>query len=159
MIRSRMQEPGVFPLVVVLDRLKPTFNIGKILRTANAFGVREVHIVGTPIFNHRPSRGALRHTKTRMFDHFDESHSVLIGEGYQLVGLDPTGSDRLGTWTFPERTALVIGHEEYGLSFDPARYPGMVTLQIPQFGRMQSLNASIAASIACFEYIRQRSFA
>ena len=59
-------------LVLVLDHLKAGFNVGKIIRSANVFGIREVHLVGIPPFDPGPTKGALRHTRTRRFATFSE---------------------------------------------------------------------------------------
>ena len=157
-ILSKHQPPGAFPLVLILDNMKPTFNIGKIIRTANALGIREVHLVGIPIFDLRTARGALRHTRSRRFETFAESYETLKTEGYAFFALAPQADATLGESAFPEKSAFIVGHEEFGLSFDSAKFPDIKKLRIPQFGRVQSLNASIAASISCFEYLRQRNF-
>ena len=56
----------------------------------------------------------------------------------------------------PHKSAFIFGHEEFGCSFEPDDYPQMQTLTIPQFGSVQSLNVSIAASVVMYEYARQR---
>lgn len=159
MILSRHQPAGRFPFVVVLDHLKPTFNVGKIIRTANAMGVREVHLVGIPLFHPGPSRGALKHTRTCQFETFRESYSRLVAEGYTLYALAPEGTAMLGAVSFPEKTALILGHEEYGLQFSLEEFPAVIPLSIAQFGQVQSLNVSIAMGMASFEYLRQRGYA
>jgi len=55
----------------------------------------------------------------------------------------------------PEKSAFIFGHEEYGISFEPDLYPEIRRLTIPQYGRSQSLNVSVAASIILYEYTRQ----
>jgi tRNA G18 (ribose-2'-O)-methylase SpoU len=55
------------------------------------------------------------------------------------------------------RSAFIFGHEEYGLSFDPGAYPGLAALSIPQCGRTESLNVSVAASVVMYEYLRQHA--
>ena len=157
-ILSRHHPPGPFPFVVILDHLKATFNLGKIIRTANSLGAREVHLVGTPKFNPKPCKGTLKQTRTRSFDHFKASFEALTAEGYEVFALDPEGESVLGQCELPARAAFVVGHEEYGLSFNPADFPGIRRLRIPRFGQVQSLNASIAAGITCFEYLRQQGF-
>jgi tRNA G18 (ribose-2'-O)-methylase SpoU len=157
-VLSRYQPAGPFPLVLVLDRLKAGFNVGKIIRTANALGAREVHLIGIPAFDPGPAKGALRHTLTRSFKTFSESYALLKSEGYTFYALELLGQRVLGKTEFPEKTAFVMGHEEYGLSFSPEEFPEVNYLHIPQFGRVDSLNVSIAAALASFEYLRQRSF-
>ena len=155
---SRYQPEGPFPLVLVLDHLKAGFNVGKIIRTANAFGIREVHLIGIGAFDPGPAKGALRHTLTRKFASFGESHALLRSQGYTLYALELLGQQALGRTEFPEKAAFVMGHEEFGLSFSPEEFPDVRYLHIPQFGNVDSLNVSIAAALACFEYLRQREF-
>jgi tRNA G18 (ribose-2'-O)-methylase SpoU len=157
LIRSRLHAPGRYAYVIVLDHLKPGFNVGKILRSANAFGAREVHLVGIPMFDPSPARGALKHTRTRSFATIAESFAALEAEGYTLYALHSAGAATLGTERFPDKTAFIAGHEEFGLSFDPQVFPQVRLLRIPQHGLVESLNVSIATSLAAFEYTRQRS--
>ncbi len=157
-ILSRLQGEGAFPFVVVLDHLKAGFNVGKILRSAHALGAREVHLVGIPSFDPGPAKGSFRKTRTRMFATLDESLALLRQDGYAIFALDPAGEATLGKDALPERTAFILGHEEFGLSFDPSSSPEIRGLRIPQFGVVESLNVSVAASLAMFEYVRQRGF-
>ncbi len=154
MILSRDAAPGQFPLVLVLDGLKEMFNVPKIVRTANAFGCREIHLVNIKPFNPGPAVGTLRQTRTRVFATFAESHAILRDEGYRMFALDAGGAHLLGNTAFPAKTALIAGNEGCGLSFDPKDYPGVETLRVPQFGPVESLNVSVAMGIAAFEYLR-----
>jgi len=52
-----------------------------------------------------------------------------------------------------------LGHEEFGFSFTSEEFPEIKKLKIQQFGQVQSLNVSIAASLASYEYVRQMNFA
>lgn len=157
-ILSRHQPPGKFPFVLVLDHLKPTFNLGKIIRTANAFSAKEVHLVGIPAFNPKPCKGTLRQTRTCQYEEFGQSYHSLKTENYTLYALEPEGDSILGQCSFPKNSAFIIGHEEFGISFQRSEFPEITRLKIPQFGPVQSLNASIAAGIVCFEYLRQHHF-
>lgn len=158
MILSKHQPPGPFPFVLVLDHMKPTFNIGKIIRTANAFGAREVHLVDIPMFNPKPCKGTLRQTRTRAFETFKASHDSLVEEGYTLFALDAAGTKTLAETYLPQKSAFVVGHEEFGLSFTAEEFPKVNRVRIPQFGQVQSLNASIAGAVICYEYLRQVGF-
>lgn len=156
MILSKHRADGPFEHVMVLDNLKASFNVGKIIRSANAFGCREVHLVGIPMFDPSPAAGALKHTKSRSFPSIVESLEHLRGQGYTIYALDPHGAAQLGATVFPPKSAFIVGHEQYGFSFDLAAHPDLVRLNIPQFGTVQSLNAAVAASLACFEYVRSQ---
>jgi tRNA G18 (ribose-2'-O)-methylase SpoU len=147
--------PGLHDCVLVLDGLKPDFNIGKIFRSADAFGAREIHLIGVTAFDPEPAKGSVRWVPFHCHEDFAACHGRLRADGYSLVALEP-GSDALvGHVSFARKTAFVLGHEEFGLSFDRADFPDMTGLSIPQWGHVQSLNVSVAASIVLYEYIRQ----
>lgn len=154
--RNRMAEPGCHGFIIVLDHLKPEFNIGKIFRSADAFGAHEIHLVGVGPFDPRPSMGSFRHVPARWFDSIDECLADLRARDYRIFALDPAGAQSIYEAELPDKSAFLLGHEEYGFSFDPATEPDITTLSIPQYGRVQSLNVSIAASILMYEYARRR---
>ena len=141
--------------IIVLDHLKPAFNIGKIFRSADAFGAREIHLIGIDFFNPAPAMGSFKWVPARFHDRFDPCIEQLGQDDYTIYALDPNGELDLTTACLPERSAFVFGHEEYGLSVDSGRFPMLKTLKIPQIGRVQSLNVSVAASVVMYEYIRQ----
>lgn len=152
-----LAKPGAFSLVIVLDHLKASFNVPKIFRSAQAFGVREVHLIDIGPFDPAPAKGAFRAVPARFHESFAESHRSLMEQGYSFFTLEPHGGEPLYTACLPLRTAFIFGHEEAGLSFDPAEFVDIGRLTIPHTGPVQSLNVSVAASIAMYEYVcRQR---
>lgn len=146
---------GRHRFVIVLDRLKPAFNIGKIFRSADAFGAREIHLVGIDFFNPAPAMGSFKWVPARFHDDFDTCYDQLRQEHYSIFTLDPAADRALTSARLPRRSAFVFGHEEFGLSVSLDRYPDLKPLRIPQIGRVQSLNVSIAASVVMYEYFRQ----
>lgn len=155
--RNRLAEPGIHDCIVVLDRLKPTFNIGKIFRSAEAFGVREIHLVNIEFFDPAPGMGAFKWVPAVFHNTFLTCYSELLKNKYTPFILEPGGGDCIGTAALPQKSAFIFGHEEYGFSFEPDLYPAVQRLTIPQFGRSQSLNVSVAASIVLYEYTRQHA--
>lgn len=153
---NRMAAPGPHPLIAVLDHLKPRFNIGKIFRSAEAFGADSVHLIGTDFFDPAPAMGSFKWVPARFFETFDQSYQVLLKRQFDIFILDPGAPDRLPHTKLPARCAFVFGHEEYGFSFEPNDYPQLRRLSVPQLGKVQSLNVSVAASLAMYEYVRQR---
>ena len=153
---NRLAQPGIHNLVMVLDHLKPDYNVGKIFRSADAFGVREVHLVGIDFFNPLPGMGSFKHVPAKFYGGMAECLQSLGRQGYRLLTLDPGRGTPLCQAELPSRSAFIVGSEELGLSFDPREYPQMQILQIPQVGQVQSLNAAVAASIAMYEYVRRR---
>lgn len=157
--RNKLAQPGPHELVVVIDKMKPNFNIGKIFRTADAFGAREIHLVGIEQFDPCTARGSIRYVPAHFHETFADVHTLLTARGYTLLALDPETDDQLPGFALPRQSAFVIGHEEYGFSYDPADFPDVRPLNIPQFGKVQSLNASVAASLAMYEWLSQHVFA
>ena len=68
---------------------------------------------------------------------------------------EPENGEYLHTTQLPEKLAFVVGHEQFGISFNPNDYQGITTLKIKQLGKVESLNVSVAASIVMYEYFRQ----
>jgi tRNA G18 (ribose-2'-O)-methylase SpoU len=150
--RNLFATPGVSPLVIVLDHLKAGFNVAKVFRSAQAFGVREIHLVGIGPFDPAPAKGALRAVPARFLEHLDDSMHRLARADYQPFRFVAGGGTPLHRVRLPERSAFVFGHEEFGLSDAASSLPA---LHIAQVGAVQSLNVSVAASIAMYEYQRQ----
>jgi tRNA G18 (ribose-2'-O)-methylase SpoU len=152
--RNLLATPGPSELILVLDHLKPGFNVAKIFRSAQAFGVREVHVVGIGPFDPAPAKGALRAVPARFFDTLETSLSQLAGADYRVFRMIAGTAPALQSARLPCRCAFVFGHEEFGLS--PAA-DVLPALTIAQYPTMQSLNVSIAAGIAMYEYFRQNA--
>ena len=152
---NRLAAPGAHSFIIVLDSLKPHFNVGKIFRSADAFGAREVHLIGIDFFDPAPSMGSFKWVPARFHEHFAGVHNELVARDYRLFALEPEKGRPLHAEPLPPRSAFIFGHEEYGLSFDPADYPDIRPLTIPQFGRVQSLNVNNAASVVMWEFLRR----
>ena len=147
--------PGVHDCVIVLDGLKPDFNIGKIIRSADAFGMSQVHLVDVDFFDPEPAKGSVKWVVLEEHEEFSSCFEMLLENGYALYCLEPQADNMLGEVLFPLKTAFIVGHEEFGFSFKLSDYPGIRPVSIPQWGKVQSLNASVAASVAMYEYVRQ----
>ena len=157
--RNRLARPGCHDVIVVLDHLKAGYNVAKIFRSAEVFGAAEVQLIGIDAFDPAPAKGAFKQVPARFPESFASAYRDLRERDYQVFYLT-ADSDReqvqeLVTTRFPRRSALVLGHEEHGLSFDPGRFEDLIGIRIRQFGRIESLNVSIAASLAMYEYARQ----
>jgi tRNA G18 (ribose-2'-O)-methylase SpoU len=155
--RNLLARPGAHEFVLVLDQLKPGFNVGKIFRSAEAFGARAVHLVNIGPFDPAPAKGSFRKVPAVFHENFADCHADLTGQDYRFFLLDPEGVASLCATELPPKSAFVLGHEEFGCSFEPQDYPEMQRLTIPQFGSVQSLNVSIAASLVMYEYVRQQA--
>ena len=155
--RNVLAKPGAHEFVLVLDQLKVGFNVAKIFRSAEAFGATSVHLVNIDPFDPSPAKGSFRKVPAFFHETFADCHTDLFTQGYTFFVLDPEGATSLCVTELPRKSAFVLGHEEFGFSFEAKDYPHLQKLTIPQFGSVQSLNVSIAASVVMYEYVRQQA--
>jgi len=142
---------------VAIENWQHDFNIGTIVRTANAFLAREVHIVGRRRWNRRGAMVTDRYQHVRHHETPAELAAYLRAEGVTLLGIDNLpGSRPVETLELPRRSALLFGQEGPGLS-DAAREVCDGTFSIAQFGSTRSINASAAAAIAMHTWVRQHA--
>ena len=153
--RNLLATPGEHEFIIVLDHLKAGFNVPKIFRSAQAFGAREIHLIDIGPFDPAPAKGAFKRVPARFFNDFESCYSDLRERDYTLFTLETNCEEALYEVQLPARSAFILGHEEVGISFNRTEYPDIRCLTIPQFGQVESLNVSVAASIVMYEYIRQ----
>jgi len=155
--KNKTAEYGIYNYITVLDNIKGEYNAPRIIRTVNVLGGREVFIVGTKFFNPYPSVGGFRYTKITFFDKIDECILKLKEMNYSIYALQGPkhGGTCLYEQSFEANSAFISGHEQFGLSFNVCDYNFIKSIYIPQFGKVESLNVSVATSIVVSEYIRQ----
>lgn len=153
--KNILAQPGKHSFVLILDQLKPGFNVPKIFRSAEAFGAAAIHLINIGPFDPSPAKGSFRKVPAVFHETFDACYQSLEAEGYQFFMLSPDAEKGLCQAVFPEKSAFILGHEEFGCSFDIKDYDRFEALNIPQFGSVQSLNVSIASSVVMYEYVRQ----
>ena len=153
--KNYLAEPGIHDCIIVLDNLKPTYNIGKIFRSSEAFGCREIHLVGIDFFDPAPGMGAFKWVPAVFHTEFFPCYTDIVDKGYTPYILEPGQGTPVMDTRLPKKSAFIFGHEEFGISFEPDLYPRINRLTIPQYGKSQSLNVSVAASIVLYEYVRQ----
>ena len=142
---------------VAVENWGHDFNIGSVVRTANAFNAAAVHVVGRRRWNRRGAMVTDRYLE--VVHHPDVA--ALVGwaqtqrEGaLPLIGLENVpGALPLETYALPRRCVLVLGQEGPGLSADAVAACD-VLLAIAQFGSTRSLNAGAAAAITMHAWIR-----
>ena len=142
---------------VAIENWQHDFNIGTIVRTANAFLAREVHIVGNRRWNRRGAMVTDRYQHLRHHEDAPALAAYLHEQGVTLLGIDNLpGSRPVETITLPRDVCLLFGQEGTGLS-EGARGVCDGTFSIAQFGSTRSINASAAAAIAMHAWIRQHA--
>jgi len=158
LLNKLMSKPGPFPFVLILDHLKVDFNIGKIIRSAEAFGAHGVDVVGTSFFDPLPAKGCMKRVPWNMIKTFQESYQNWESKGFTFYAFDSEASDSIHEVYFPDNSAFILGHEGFGFTFKKELYPKIKFVKIPQFGLVESLNVSVAASLVMYEFARSRGF-
>ncbi len=144
---------------VAIENWRHDFNIGTIVRTANAFLAAEVHIVGNRRWNRRGAMVTDRYQHVRHHPTAADLAAYLHEHPrpVRLLGIDNLpGSEHLETMAVPRRVCFLFGQEGPGLS-QSAREVCDGTFSIAQFGSTRSINASAAAAIAMHAWVRQHA--
>ncbi|HET9945598.1 MAG TPA: RNA methyltransferase [Actinomycetes bacterium] len=140
---------------VAIENLRHDFNIGSVVRTANAFLVKEVHVVGRRRWNRRGAMVTDRYQHVRHHEDVDGLLDWAHGEGLVVVGIDNLpGSVPLEETRLPRNALLLLGQEGPGLS-PAARERLDLVVSIAQYGSTRSINVGAAAAIAMHTWVRQ----
>lgn len=144
-------------LQVAIENWQHDLNIGAIVRTANAYNVAAVHIIGKKQWN---QRGAMVTDKyLHLQHHVDVAAFLAWAQQAELdvIGIDNVpGSEPIESAVLPQRCVLLFGQEGPGLS-DAAVAGCTRVLGIRQYGSTRSLNASAAGAIAMFAWALQHA--
>ena len=144
------------PLEIAIENWQHDMNIGTIVRNANAFNVRAVHIVGKKHWN---KRGAMvtdaymniYHHKT--VDEFE----LAVGDKHVIAIDNQPGAENLSDAKLPNDCVLVFGGEGPGLSLEMvAKSEKMVAIE--QFGSTRSVNVGVASGIVIYTWLSQHKY-
>jgi 23S rRNA (guanosine2251-2'-O)-methyltransferase len=152
---------GPAGLLVLLDGVEDPQNLGAIIRSALAAGaagivIPERRAAGLGDAAARASAGAVAHLPVARVTNLPRAMEELKDAGYWLVGLDERAERRYTDVDLSGSIALVLGGEGKGLH-QLVRERCDFLVSIPSSGPVPSLNVSVAAGIALFEVVRQRS--
>jgi tRNA G18 (ribose-2'-O)-methylase SpoU len=142
---------------VAIENWQHDLNIGTVVRTANAFLARAVHIVGRRRWNRR---GAMVTDRYQHLHHHPDPAALVAwaaAEGLVVVGVDNLpGAVPIETVHLPRNCVLLFGQEGPGLS-EEAREAAALVCSIAQYGSTRSINAGVASGIAMHTWIRQHA--
>jgi tRNA G18 (ribose-2'-O)-methylase SpoU len=144
---------------VAIENWQHDLNIGSIVRTANAFLAKQVHIIGNKRWNRRGAmvtdryQHILHHPTVEEF--VEWSKTANDGKAMPIIAIDNVpGCKQLETYKLPETCVLLFGQEGPGLS-DAAIAASKDVVEITQFGSTRSINASAAAAITMHQWVMQ----
>lgn len=146
--------------VVILDHLEDPHNLGAIIRTCEAAGVsyiiipkdRQVMVNSTVM---KTSAGALSNVHIAVVSNLVNAINKLKDNGFWVVGTAMEDSVDYRSIDYSGKTTLVIGNEGKGIS-RLVRESCDFVATIPMFGKINSLNASVASGIMIYEVVRNR---
>jgi tRNA G18 (ribose-2'-O)-methylase SpoU len=154
-------------IILILHNIRSTYNVCAILRTAEAFGLKNILCTGYtpyPIINNddrlphiknklndQISKSALGAEKMLNIEHDDELSLIdLKNQGYRVVGLEQNqNSIEISKYKVPEKLALLLGEEVSGISEENINLCDEI-IEIPMHGTKESFNVSVAAGIALY---------
>ncbi|WP_181884888.1 TrmH family RNA methyltransferase [Arthrobacter sp. RT-1] len=143
---------------VAIENWQHDLNIGTVVRTANAFLAKEVHIIGRRRWNRRGAMVTDRYQHVRHHPTVADFVEWAQGEGLAIIGIDIfPDSVPLETYELPKDCVLVFGQEGPGLTPE-VHEAAVATLSIEQFGSTRSINAASAAAIAMHAWVRRHVF-
>lgn len=147
-------------VIVILDHLEDPHNLGAIIRTCEAAGIksivlskdRQVQVNATVM---KTSAGTLQNINIVAVSNIANSIDILKRNGFWVVGTALNNSVDYRTVDYSGKIAIVIGNEGSGISNLVAKKCDFL-VKIPMYGKTNSLNASVAAGIMIYEVIRNR---
>jgi tRNA (guanosine-2'-O-)-methyltransferase len=148
---------------LLLDHVQSPFNVGSIVRTAAAFSVDHLWLVGDTASpagtkTAKTALGSQRFLEWTWYDTMAEAAATARTDGYRVVGLElADDAVPLPQLAVDGPTCIVLGHEDRGLPPASLAQCDAVAF-IPQLGRIGSLNVATAAAIALYE-VRRRQWA
>ncbi|HEX2172489.1 MAG TPA: 23S rRNA (guanosine(2251)-2'-O)-methyltransferase RlmB [Dehalococcoidia bacterium] len=160
-ILERAAERREAPLILIADGLQDPQNLGTLIRTLEAVGghgliVARRRAVGITPGVVKASAGALQHLAVAQVANIPRTIDDLRDRGVWVAGLDGAGSARLADLPAADPLAFVVGNEAEGLHRLTRERCDLV-VALPMSGRVASLNAAVAGSIALYDVFRRRS--
>ena len=153
------QKKGRKPFIIICDEIEDPHNLGAIIRTAETSGADGVIIpkrrsasLNATVF--KTSAGAASYVPVARVSNLAACIDTLKENGVWIYGTDTSGTDYSET-DFTGGVALVIGSEGFGMSKLIQKKCDFM-IKLPMLGKINSLNASVAAGIFMYEVLRQR---
>lgn len=142
-------------LEVAIENIERDFSMGTIVRSANAFGVRHVHVIGRRQWNKRGAMATDKYLHIHYHTTVVEFAAAMKERKKTIIAVDNIpGSVPLGSTALPRDAVLVFGGEGPGVSDELASIAEKI-VAIEQFGSTRSINVGVAAGIALYAWVQQ----
>ncbi|MEF8889042.1 MAG: TrmH family RNA methyltransferase [Desulfohalobiaceae bacterium] len=148
-------------LTLIMDNIHDPHNVSAVLRSCDAFGVKQVLLYYTtesfPLLGRKSSASAIKWVETQEYSQARQMLLPLREQGYQILATGFGEEARpLPEWDMTLPTAIVFSNEHSGISPELRQWVDK-EMYIPMQGMIESLNVSVAAAITLYEAWRQRS--
>ena len=159
-ILETAKQRNEMPFIIICDELEDPHNLGAIIRTAEASGVHGIIIpkrrsASLNATVAKSASGALEYMKVARVTNISNTIDYLKENGVWVFGADMDGEDYTAV-DFDLPCALVIGNEGKGIGALTAKKCDRI-VSLPMCGKINSLNASVAAGVLMYEVVRKRS--
>ena len=142
-------------LIIALENTERDFNMGTIVRSANAFGVRRVIVIGRRQWNKRGAMATDKYLHVEYLSATEEFVERMREEGRSIVAIDNVpGSVELAQTELPRDAVLVFGQEGPGISEELIEAADVI-VAIEQFGSTRSINVGAAATVAMYAWLQR----
>lgn len=153
-IVKQLDQNGV-ELEIAIENLERDYNMGTIVRSANAFGVRHIHIIGRRQWNKRGAMATDKYLHVHYYQSVDEFVRHMQNENRGIIAIDNVpGSVGLYADKLARRCVLVFGAEGPGLS-DELLESAKKIVKIEQLGSTRSINVGVAAGIVMYTWLNE----
>jgi tRNA G18 (ribose-2'-O)-methylase SpoU len=141
------------PCAVAMENLTKEWNLGNLIRTANAFLCGEIILVGNETFDATGGGGVYRFERMRHFADADTFFAHAVEAGYTTIAVEiDARAELLHRFVYPPKPLFLFGSELRGLS--PALADRcQARLMVPQYGLIPCLNVNITCSIVLYDYV------
>jgi 23S rRNA (guanosine2251-2'-O)-methyltransferase len=156
-----LYEKGEVPFILVLDHITDVRNFGSIARTAECAGVHAIVIpdkgaAGINADAVKTSSGALLNISVCRVTNLVKTIKFLSDSGIQIIAASEKAEDLYDKPDYKIPTAIIMGAEDKGISQEIIKMSDNF-VKIPVFGKVKSLNVSVAAGLMLYEVVKQRS--
>jgi tRNA G18 (ribose-2'-O)-methylase SpoU len=149
-IREALQVTA-HPFAIAVEHLIGDFNLGTVIRNANAFNAKEVFYLGDKKWDRRAAVGVHNYTSVQWLETIDDF--IKLQEKYYIVGIDNVpGSIPIQQYKWKPNPLMVFGEESVGLTSVMQSFCHEI-IEIPMYGSVRSLNCGVASGIVMYDFV------
>lgn len=155
-IKADLDESRI-DLEIAIENLQRDYNMGTIVRAANAFNIKRVHIIGRKQWNKRGAMVTDLYMNIQYHDDIKAFAEAMARAKREIIAVDIVdGAKNLSETKLPTNAVLVFGAEGPGLSKEMLS-TAKETVMIEQFGSTRSVNVGVAAGITMYAWLQQHA--